>query len=120
MDDCKLKLINQTENGRVYLCESCKKAHFEYKNLNFVFSEKEFEFFKQYFLTLDYKHWEKINQDSAYNKKIMVPIGHANFTAAFNGSEIVELRTLMSKSNKTVPKLKLVDLKMFERQVCVN
>lgn len=94
-DNCTLRLLNQTPNGKIFKCLFCNKVHIEYKNLNFVFEREEFEPFRKYFLNLDPEHWESVNRNSIYNRKIMVPIGHKNFTVMFNTKEIYELKSML-------------------------
>jgi hypothetical protein len=101
MDACKLRLMKQTINGKVFVCNSCNKFHVEYKNLQFTFSESEYRFFVDYFTKIDTAYWETINKNSIYQKKIMVPIGHHNFTMMFDCFEIVELRELLGEPGTT-------------------
>ena len=91
------KIINQTENGKIFRCESCNKIHIEYKNLNFNFKEKEYLDFAKYFQKLDGQYWEYLNRESPYQRKIQVPIGHKNLNILLSNTELQELKSLLSK-----------------------
>ncbi len=90
-------LISQTENGQVFKCPTCKLIHFEYKNLNFNFTNKEYLFFKNYFLKIDGDYWEITNANSYYKRKILIPAGGNNFNILLNKKELLELKDLFTK-----------------------
>jgi hypothetical protein len=98
MEGCKFNMLSQTPNGMIFKCQTCDRLHIEYKNLNFNFTKKEFDFFRKYFLSLDAEYWENVNRQSFYKRKIMVPIGHKNFTALFSSEEISEIKILFGRS----------------------
>lgn len=120
MGNCKLYVISRTLNGKIFHCHTCNKIHIEYKNLNFNFSEDEFIFFKDYFLKLDPEKWEKINRDTCYCRKVMIPIGHKNFTAMFHAAEIYELKELFKKTRNRYNEDDLIKLKEIESGLNFN
>ena len=101
METFKHRIISQTKNGKVFKCRNHGKFLIEYKNLSYTFDEEEYNFFKNYFLTLDPEKWERINAESFYKRKIHVPIGHRNFTTVFHKQEILELKRLLGHSSGT-------------------
>lgn len=91
------KVMNQTENGKVFRCSGCNKIHIEYKNLNFNFSEDEYENFINYFKELNGPYWESVNANIEFEKKIIVPIGHKNINMLLDNRELEELKQLFSR-----------------------
>lgn len=92
-----IHLISQTENGRVFRCPTCKLIHFEYKNLNFNFTTKEYTFFANYFLEIDGDYWEIKNANSFFKRKIFIPAGNEHFNILLNKKELLELKELFTK-----------------------
>ena len=120
MHKCKIDILSKTLNGKVFKCDTCKKIHIEFKNLNFIFSNEEFKFFQDYFSKLDPSHWHQKNQGSSYHRKVMVPIGHRNFTTMFHVSEVHEFKKLLKGVGKMtqVPSLLAVD--HFAEELILN
>lgn len=103
------KVFNETENGKIYQCECCNNIYIEYKNLNFLFNEKEYKYFANFIRNLDGKHWEERNSKSPFKRKIVIPIGHKNVRVLLNNKELQELKKLLppdlNKSHlKEIPK----------------
>jgi hypothetical protein len=119
MDACKLMMMSQTANGKVFVCNGCNKYHLEYKNLQFSFNESEYRFFVDYFNKIDADYWESINKNTLYRKKIMVPIGHHNFTMMFDYVEILELRELFGQSETSLDTNQFL-LSHFNLELCRN
>jgi hypothetical protein len=120
MKECKLQVLSQTVNGKIFRCQTCDKIHIEYKNLNFTFSDDEFTFFRDYFLKLDPEKWVKVNRNTIYCRKIMVPIGHNNFMAMFHAPEVYELKALFRNIKKKAGPFNLIKLEHFEAQLSLN
>lgn len=94
------RIINQTENGQVFRCPKCRLIHFEYKNLNFNFTEKEYNHFANYILNLEGEYWEIKNGNTYFRRKIFIPAGKKNFNIILNNKELLELKELFSKRYK--------------------
>ena len=120
MHSCKVDILSKTLNGKVFKCDTCDKIHIEFKNLNFVFSTKEFQFFLDYFVKIDLSYWHQKNQDSLYHRKVMVPIGHRNFTTMFHVSEAHEIKRLLKGVNKVAQKLSLLAVDRFGEELILN
>lgn len=114
------KLLSSTHHGRIYICSSCNKIHIEFNNLNFSFKKGEYRNFKNYFLKIDPKRWELLNQDTLNKRKIVVPISHQNLTLIFNASEVFQLQELFINASSKKTSLDLVDLKRFETNLSLN
>lgn len=110
------KIINQTENGKIFRCPGCNKIHIEYKNLNFNFNDDEFEHFVNYFKKLNGQYWENVNIHALYRKRIIVPIGHKNLNILLNNTELQELKRLFSKPIINQPKM----ITHFQYNICNN
>jgi hypothetical protein len=95
MDYLKLNIINQTDNGKVFLCDTCNAIHIEYKNLNFNFSSIQFKNFVNYMSRLKGEEWEQKNRDSQYDRKILIPMGHDSFNVMLNNTELEEIKNLL-------------------------
>ncbi len=89
-----MSILSKTKNGKVYICTKCNNIHIEFGNLNFNFNQKEFNRFSNYILDLDGEHWEKENEKSPFNRKILIPIGHKNFNILLSLSELLEMKEL--------------------------
>lgn len=96
MEKSKIKIINQTQSGKIFKCRFCDKIHIEFKNLYFTFTKEEYNNFKNYFLDFDENYWESIRKNSTCKRKIMVPVGHKNISLLFNSEEIKEFKHLFS------------------------
>lgn len=98
------KIISKTANGQVFKCSKCKKIHVEYKNLNFNFTDQEYQKFAQYICDIDGKEWETCNRNTIFKRKILIPVGSGYFYAIFNNEELNEFKRLLipqrKKSNK--------------------
>lgn len=93
----KQAIINQSPNGIVFTCTSCNKIHIEFKNLNFNFTAKQYDYFVQYFNNLQIEIWEEKNENTLYRRKIIVPIGHHSFNIMLHRLEVIELRQLLNQ-----------------------
>jgi len=95
MDSSSLNIINQTNNGKVFLCDTCNAIHIEYKNLNFNFTSEQFKNFVNYMSRLNWAEREPKNRDSYYDRKILIPMGHDSFNVMLNNSELEEIKNLL-------------------------
>ncbi len=120
MKQCKLEVLSSSVNGKIFKCHTCNKIHIEYKNLNFAFSENEYFFFKDYFLKLKPEKWERINQNTIYKRKIMVPIGHRNFTIMFHSNEIYEIKELFGNHKTKSNYSEMIALNSIEADLSLN
>ncbi len=110
------KTISRTENGHVFLCPSCNMIHFEYKNINYNFEDKEdYLHFTNYFLKLDGDHWERINEDICFKRKIIVPGGFPTFNLLLNNEELLELKDLFKGNSRKVEKPLKASVNFFYR-----
>jgi hypothetical protein len=107
-------------NGKIFKCSRCSKIHIEYKNLHFTFSEVEFVFFKDFFLKLEPEKWEFINRNSFYIRKIMVPMGHKNFSALFHATEINELKEMFKNLKGFTVKSNTIKLDKITPHISLN
>ncbi len=98
-------LIYKTKNGKLFKCNECQKFHLEFKNLNFNFSTEQLEKFAEYIKGINGKKWENINKNSTFERKIIIPIGHKTLRVLFNVEELLELKELLSPSNRISPNL---------------
>ncbi len=113
------EIYSETRNGKVFRCSSCNQIHIEYKNLNFNFSNAEYDFFANYFLKLDGDLWEERNKDTHYSRKIIVPVSHKNLNIILNKEELEELKILLGDKRKKY-KMKLINHNHFRFDEALN
>ena len=107
-------IISRTENGCVFRCHKCDLIHFEYKNLNFNFTDIEYYYFAEYFKNLEGEYWEFRNANNNFTRKIVVPAGNNNFNILLNRIELRELKMLFDRSYHTTEIIK------FSYRFCSN
>ena len=110
-----IKVLNSSDNGRVFRCSSCNKIHIEFKNLNFNFNDKEFKSFFDYLISLDGLHWENKNRNIQYKRKILIPTNQNNMNILLNKDELNELRRLF-----ILPVFKNLEFCRIKYDICNN
>ena len=95
MENIKPVILRETLNGKVFKCLTCNLIHVEFKNLNFNFSDSQYNHFAAYIKGLDGGQWELINRKSVYSRKILIPIGYQNINIMFNSEELAEFKDLL-------------------------
>lgn len=114
------KVIQETANGKVFRCNQCNKIHIEFKNLNFNFTKGEYDYFANYFKKLKGAHWEAMNCDSIYERKIIVPVGHKNINVLLNSEELEELRRLLVDPDKPCKNIPMIKIDHFNLDFVLN
>jgi predicted methyltransferase len=66
-----------------------------FNNLNFNFTQEEFESFQRYMYTLEVEYWEQEFKYSIYNKRIPIPTIQSNLLILLNKAEVLELKRLI-------------------------
>ncbi|MCM5661685.1 hypothetical protein NDQ75_01745 [Galbibacter mesophilus] len=66
-----------------------------YNNLNFNFTEAEFESFHKYLFNLEVDYWEEEYRYSIYDKRIPIPTIQSNLLILLNKQEVLELKSLV-------------------------
>ena len=89
-------IINETENGLLFSCNSCQLIHLEFKNLNFNFTKKQLSSFDKYLNNLNADSFENINHHSPFKRKIVIPTSEDGFNFLLNKEELTELKSLIS------------------------
>lgn len=89
------QLLNRTENGKIFKCDCCNRIYIEYKNLNFIFEDEEYDHFCRYIKELDGRFWEESNAHSVFRRKIVMSVSHKNLRVLLNNAELEELKTLL-------------------------
>ena len=120
MNDTKQKITNKTANGKVFKCVKCSLIHIEFKNLNFNFTQLQYNHFANYILGLEGEKWEYLNRNTIYVRKIIIPIGHQNFNFILNNTELTEFKLLLSVYQSDAKRLQSVKVSQFDFQVQLN
>ncbi|EKF55806.1 hypothetical protein I215_06212 [Galbibacter marinus] len=73
-----------------------------FNNLNFNFTQGEYESFQRYMYTLEVDFWEEEFKYSIYEKRIPIPTIQSNLLILLNKAEVLELKRLiaMHQSNQ--------------------
>lgn len=109
-----MKTINKTTNGKVFTCGKCNAIHVEYKNINFNLSKTQFKEYANYLQELNGQEWERINKDSNFTRKIIIPTQDTHIKLILNNVELKELKTLFGcKKMKPVSEVKNLELLQF-------
>lgn len=74
----KLQILNKSVHGILVYCQRSKLYHLLFNNLNFNFTEREFESFYNYLEDTDISFWEEEYKHSIYDKRIPVPTLQSN------------------------------------------
>ncbi len=90
-----VNVISKTKNGKIFKCDKCNSIHLEFKNLNFNFSEEQFDTFADYIVALNGFEWEKKNKESYFNRKIFIAV-NSSFNVVLHNYELLELKQLLS------------------------
>ncbi len=90
-----LKLINQSNNGKIYTCSNCETILLLFKNLRFDFYQQEYEHFINYIFSINEKELATKKASSIYSKNIVVPVGQDFFSIVIDTSELEELKQLI-------------------------
>lgn len=93
---CKhLQILNRSKNGLLIFCKHNYMYQLLFNNLNFNFTQEEFESFQRYMYTLEVEYWEQEFKYSIYNKRIPIPTIQSNLLILLNKAEVLELKRLI-------------------------
>lgn len=96
-----MNIIKKTKNGKIFKCNHCKAIHIEFKNLNFNFGKKQFDDFTRSIEAINGEKYEKMNRNSQFERKIIIPTQQKNLNILLTSQELTELKTLLKKQDKT-------------------
>ena len=92
-------VYNRTSNGSLFRCEKCQSIHLEFNNLNINFSNpNNYHEFAKYLHQINADEWVRINKDSPYHRKIVIPLGNGNANFMLHAGELEDLKRLCIKS----------------------
>lgn len=93
---CKhLKILSRSKNGLLIFCQHNHMYQLLFNNLNFNFTQDEFESFQRYMYTLEADYWEQEFKHSIYDKRIPIPTIQSNLLILLNKAEVMELKQLI-------------------------
>ena len=120
MEESNFKILSKCKNGKIFRCASCDKIHVEYKNFYFSFEDEEYNFFKKFFMNLDYKSEQEFTKNELCQRRLKVSVGHPNLIALFNSTEIDELKTLLRGYRKQDDWVEIVAPEAINKQFSNN
>lgn len=86
----------KSTTGQIFICHQCQKIHLEFGNFTIDFiEEKQLESYYRYLLLLDGEYYTNLNEHSAYQRKIMVPVPGSGTKLLFTLNELDEIRQLI-------------------------
>ena len=68
------KILSETVNGQVFLCNQCNKLHIEYGNFSAIFCRHAFFQFLEAVEGIEEAYYEKINRHTGAKRKIIIPM----------------------------------------------
>jgi hypothetical protein len=88
-------MIYRTNNGKVWVCDSCNTIHVEFKNVGFKFNPTHFKQFIDYIVSLntnddEFQYGFPINPENR-----VIPIWINDIYMKLNPMELSELRNLL-------------------------
>lgn len=92
-----MSVINKSANGQLIYCEKCELFHFEFGNLNFDFTQEEFERFRNYVTSIDGDYYHGLNSHTENRRKILLPTRLKGFHFCFYPEELREIRFLLTQ-----------------------
>lgn|SRR5690606_144017 len=93
---CKhLKILNRSKNGLLIFCKHSHMYQLLFNNLNFNFTQGEFESFQRYMFSLEVDYWEQEFKYSVYDKRIPIPTIQSNLLILLDKIEVLELKELI-------------------------
>jgi hypothetical protein len=91
-------IVFRSTNGQIFICSQCRKIHLEFGNFTIDFAEEtQLVNFQNHLKKLDGQYYTDLNQQSAYRRKIMVPIPGSGMKMLFTLNELDEIRQLISR-----------------------
>ncbi|MCX2680502.1 hypothetical protein OOZ15_11165 [Galbibacter sp. EGI 63066] len=106
----KLQILNRSKNGLLIYCKHNQMYQLLYNNLNFNFTEDEFESFHKYLFNVEVEYWEEEFKHSIYDKRIPIPTIQSNLLLLLNKQEVTELKSLIKLNPFMYKKLEFSDI----------
>lgn len=87
-----------SKNGQIFICNQCRKIHLEFGNFTFDFSSRsQLKNFLEHLEQVDGSYYQELNRQSAYQRKIMIPVPEARMKLLFTLNELEEIRHLIRR-----------------------
>ncbi len=108
---CKhLQILNRSKNGLLIYCKNNHMYQLLFNNLNFNFTEEEYESFQRYMYSLEVEYWEQEFKHSVYDKRIPIPTIQSNLLILLNKTEVLELKKLIQMHQSSHELIKASDI----------
>lgn len=96
-----------TKNGQIFICSHCQKIHLEFGNFTIDFPTlSHLKKFAQHLNDIDGQYYETRNQQTAYRRKIIIPMPGSDLKMIFTNAEIEELcsllRSFITRQSRTI------------------
>ena len=103
---CQIKILSQTPNGRLTVCEYSNTFTLVFKNIFLELDVNQYQRFKEFLQYLDISYWEaEYKHIKSLKRKIPIPTSQENLILMFKPDEINELEVLFNLRNKNAPRL---------------
>lgn len=91
-------ILHNSKNGQIFICNQCRKIHLEFGNFTFDFSSQvHLKSFLEHLEVVDGAYYEELNRQSAYQRKIMIPVPETRMKLLFTLNELDEIRHLIRR-----------------------
>ncbi|MDY8135942.1 DUF6686 family protein [Aquimarina sp. 2201CG5-10] len=91
----QIKLLNQTKNGSILHCDSCKLYHLIFGHFHLEFSRSELKNFMLFLKNINVPYWEYRYQSKLIKRKIPIPTLQKNLSLVLNQKELDEIKNLL-------------------------
>lgn len=91
----ELKLIKQTQNGKISKCTKCNSYHLTFGQFYVSFTKQELSNFTYYINSIDANYWINMRNDYLKDRKIPIRTEQNNLHLLLNKTEFLELCNLI-------------------------
>ena len=116
---CQTKVLSQTPNGRLTVCEYSNRFTLVFKNIFLELDVNQYQRFKEFIQFLDVSYWEaEYKHITSLTRKIPIPTSQENLILMFRADEINELEILFNIRDKKKPRL--ISLFQMKENIILN
>lgn len=105
----KTKVLNQTKNGFLVSCSTCKLFHLTFGHFYLEFSRDELTHFGNFLVQIDPDYWDSKYCNCTMKRKIPIPTQQLNLYLLLNRTELEELKNLVfyKDNNEDIPLIRV-------------
>lgn len=96
----KTEVLNQTKNGFLISCSSCRVYHLTFGHFYLELTERELDHFGAFIDEIDANYWDNKYCSCTMKRKIPIPTQQPNLCLMLNRTELEELKSLVFFNEK--------------------